>query len=83
MVNFFHFVPYLNLPIQLHSPTGVMVRVRRSHILYDGMAALDKVGTDIKDRVVVRYLNNFGEEEAGMIFSSPLVFFSFQDFIGC
>lgn len=53
-----------------------MVRVRRSHILYDGMAALDKVGTDIKDRVVVRYLNNFGEEEAGMVFSSPFIFFS-------
>ena len=30
------------------------------------MAALDKVGPDIKDRVVVRYLNSFGEEEAGI-----------------
>ena len=51
-----------------------MVRVRRSHILYDGMAALDKVGADIKDRVVVRYLNNFGEEEAGTVL--PLFIFS-------
>ena len=44
---------------------GLVVRIRRSHILHDGMAALDRVGNAIKDRVVVRYLNEFGEEEAG------------------
>lgn len=45
---------------------GVMVRVRRSQMLLDGMAAFDKVGGSIKDRVVVKYLNDFGEEEAGI-----------------
>lgn len=45
---------------------GTVVRVRRSMILEDGMAAFERVGNDIKDRVVVRYINEFGEEEAGI-----------------
>ena len=54
--------------------------MRRSHILYDGMAALDKVGAGIKDRVVVRYLNNFGEEEAGI---APFPFPFLPHFLSC
>lgn len=45
---------------------GTVVRVRRKMILEDGMAAFDKVGASIKDRIVVRYVNEFGEEEAGI-----------------
>ena len=45
---------------------GTIVRVRRKMILEDGMAAFDKVGASIKDRIVVRYVNEFGEEEAGI-----------------
>jgi hypothetical protein len=44
-----------------------MVKVRRSQMLFDGMAAFEKVGGgSIKDRMVVKYLNDFGEEEAGI-----------------
>jgi ubiquitin-protein ligase E3 C len=35
-------------------------------IVEDGIAAMDKVGNAIKDRIVIRYINNFGEEEAGI-----------------
>jgi hypothetical protein len=49
-----------------HRSKGVVVKIRRSRVLEDGMAALDKIGSDIKDRVVVRYINEFGEEEAGI-----------------
>jgi hypothetical protein len=45
---------------------GTVVKVRRRMILEDGMAAFDKVGASIKDRIVVRYINDFGEEEAGI-----------------
>jgi ubiquitin-protein ligase E3 C len=45
---------------------GTIVRIRRSMIVEDGIAAMDKVGNAIKDRIVIRYINNFGEEEAGI-----------------
>ena len=45
---------------------GVIVRVRKARILEDGMEALSKVGAAIKDRIVVKYVNDFGEEEAGI-----------------
>jgi len=45
---------------------GTVVRVRRSMILEDGMTAFERVGNNIKDRIVVRYINEFGEEEAGI-----------------
>ena len=32
----------------------------------DGMKAMERVGSNIKDRIVVRYVNEFGEEEAGI-----------------
>ena len=45
---------------------GIVVRIRRSRILEDGKIALDRVGHSIKDRIVVRYVDAFGEEEAGI-----------------
>ncbi len=45
---------------------GVIVRVRKTRVLEDGMEAMARVGAAIKDRVVVKYINDFGEEEAGI-----------------
>ena len=45
---------------------GVIVRVRKARILEDGMEAMARVGANIKDRIVVKYVNDFGEEEAGI-----------------
>lgn len=45
---------------------SVIVRVRKTRVLEDGMEALSKVGAAIKDRVIVKYVNEFGEDEAGI-----------------
>ncbi len=45
---------------------GVIVKVRKARILEDGMEAMARVGGAIKDRIVVKYVNDFGEEEAGI-----------------
>jgi hypothetical protein len=46
---------------------GVVIRVRRSRLVADGMAGLEgRVGAEIKDRVVVRYVNEQGQEELGI-----------------
>ena len=45
---------------------GTVVSIRKSMLLEDGMAAMHKVGSAIKDRIVVRYVNQFGEHEAGI-----------------
>jgi len=46
---------------------GFVIKVRRSAILEDGMKALERVGAaGIKARIQVRYINQFGEEEAGI-----------------
>jgi hypothetical protein len=45
---------------------GVVVRIRKTRVLEDGMEAMARVGASIKDRVVVKYVNDFGEEEAGI-----------------
>jgi ubiquitin-protein ligase E3 C len=45
---------------------GVVVRIRKTRVLEDGMEAMARVGASIKDRVVVKYINDFGEEEAGI-----------------
>jgi ubiquitin-protein ligase E3 C len=46
---------------------GQVIRVRKARILEDGMAAMGKIsGAGLKDRVVVRYVNEFGEDEAGI-----------------
>jgi hypothetical protein len=53
-------------PTSVPRSKGIVVRVRRSRIVEDGMAAFDRIGNSIKDRVVVRYINDFGEEELGI-----------------
>lgn len=44
---------------------GHAIRIRRQHILEDGIRSLDNV-INIKDRISVRYVNDFGEEESGI-----------------
>jgi hypothetical protein len=51
--------------------TGVRVRVRRTHILLDGMAAFEKAGGAIKNKIIVKYINSFGDEESGMLHPVP------------
>ena len=56
---------------------GFVVRIRRSRLVEDGINAFSKAKCrDLKDRLVVRYVNDFGEEEMG-IDSGGL----FKDFI--
>lgn len=45
---------------------GTMVRIRRSMLVQDGITAFKRIGLQIKDRVMVKYLNEFGEEEMGI-----------------
>jgi hypothetical protein len=43
---------------------GTVVRIRHSNLLADGIAAMNKInGSAIKDRIAVRYVNDFGIEE--------------------
>ncbi|KAJ1444024.1 hypothetical protein B484DRAFT_389132, partial [Ochromonadaceae sp. CCMP2298] len=52
---------------------GSLVRVRRSRLLEDGMEAFSLV--NLKDRIVVRYVSDFGEEagiDAGGLFKDLL-----------
>ena len=53
--------------------TGVRVRVRRTHILLDGMAAFEKAGGAIKNKMIVKYINAFGDEESGMLHAVPCI----------
>ena len=56
---------------------GYVVRIRRSRFVEDGISAFTKAKCrDLKDRLVIRYINDFGEEEMG-IDSGGL----FKDFI--
>ena len=43
----------------------IVVRIRRTHVLLDGMAAFQKAGNGIKDTLYVKYINSFGDEEIG------------------
>eukprot|EP01041_Mallomonas_annulata_P005961 gene5961-12031_t len=48
---------------------GTVVRIRRAQtmLLHDGMKALEHVSAaGLKDRIVVRYIDEFGQEEAGI-----------------
>jgi hypothetical protein len=62
---FREFVNTERLSIQTDS-RGNMIRIRRSRIFEDGKSAFDKIGHSMKDRIIVRYVNDFGEEEAGI-----------------
>lgn len=43
----------------------IVVRIRRTHVLLDGMAAFQKAGNGIKEILYVKYINSFGDEEIG------------------
>jgi ubiquitin-protein ligase E3 C len=49
-----------------HRSRGTVVHIRRKHVLEDGIIAFNKVGNNIKDRINVKYINHYGEEEAGI-----------------
>lgn len=46
----------------MHSVTKILPR----YALYIQTISTDRVGNSIKDRIVVRYVNDFGEDEAGI-----------------
>ncbi len=53
----------------LHGPNlskGTVVQIRRNYLLHDGLQAFEKVGSKIKDRIVIRYINDNNEEEKGI-----------------
>lgn len=46
---------------------GTVIRIRHSNLLADGITAMNKINaTSIKDRIVVRYVNDYGMEEMGI-----------------
>lgn len=45
---------------------GTVISVHRARVIEDGMKGFDKVANSIKDRIVIRYVNDFGEEEKGI-----------------
>ena len=44
----------------------VIVNIRRSNILLDGMTAFEKAGQGIKKKIVVKYIDAFGQQESGV-----------------
>ena len=56
----------MSMPVEMSQwEIGVVVRVRRTNVLLDGMAAFQKAGGAIKDKMVVKYINAFGDQESG------------------
>ena len=45
---------------------GVMVKVMRGRVLEDGLAHLNKLGRDMRQRIVICYLNQAGARETGI-----------------
>ena len=43
---FIHLFPHISI--------GIVVRIRRTRVLEDGMAAISKIGHEIKDRIVIK-----------------------------
>ena len=44
------------------------MNIRRSNILLDGMTAFEKVGQGIKKKIVVKYIDAFGQQESGGLY---------------
>ena len=44
----------------------LVIRIRRRCVLEDGMRWVEKIGRSIKKRIVVKYINEFNEEEIGI-----------------
>jgi ubiquitin-protein ligase E3 C len=45
---------------------GVSVRIMRGRVLEDGLTHLNKLGRDLRQRIVVQYTNQAGRSETGM-----------------
>lgn len=45
---------------------GIMVKVNRGRVLEDGLAHLNKLGRDMRQRIVVSYLSEAGARETGI-----------------
>jgi len=45
---------------------GIVVKINKARVLDDGMRALDRVGVNIKERLIVRYVNQLGVAESGI-----------------
>lgn len=45
---------------------GIPVRIMRGRVLEDGLATMNKLGKDMRKRIVVHYLNEAGATEAGV-----------------
>lgn len=53
-------------PENRRSEDVLIIRVRRRCILEDGMRWIEKIGGSIKKRIMVKYINEFNEEEIGI-----------------
>ena len=45
---------------------GIMVKVMRGRVLEDGLASLNKLGRDMRQRIVVCYISEAGAREPGI-----------------
>ena len=45
---------------------GHTITVRRNRLLEDGKEAMEKIGNTIKERIMVKYVNEFGQDESGI-----------------
>ncbi len=54
------------LSLGAYRSRGTIVKVRRSFVVEDGIRAFETVQGAIKDRIVVQYINDMGEIEAGI-----------------
>ena len=45
---------------------GHTITVRRTRLLEDGKEAMEKIGSNIKERIMVKYVNEYGQDESGI-----------------
>jgi ubiquitin-protein ligase E3 C len=45
---------------------GIPVRIMRGRVLEDGLSTMNKLGKDMRKRIIVYYLNEAGAQEAGV-----------------
>ncbi|KAJ1909864.1 ubiquitin-protein ligase (E3) [Tieghemiomyces parasiticus] len=54
------------LGIDTHMPSAVRATIRRGHIFQDGFAQLHSLGAQLKRRIAISFVDQFGLEEAGV-----------------
>ena len=45
---------------------GIMIKINRGRVLEDGLAHMNKLGRDLRQRLVVSYLSEAGARESGI-----------------